>query len=169
MKTEAGNHFRETMGELISQLENFPALEFNEVPFPGSWTAGQVGEHLLRSYGVIKTLYGNVIPAKRQVNQKIQIIKDLFLDYTIKMESPEAILPSTENINKESLLTALESKISRFNGLIYTEDLSLICTDYSIPEYGSFTRLEWIYFTIYHTRRHLHQIGQIKSSIAAKA
>ncbi|MGO3653762.1 MAG: hypothetical protein ACTJFN_05275, partial [Sphingobacterium sp.] len=37
-------------------------------------------------------------------------------------------------------------------------DLSLTCIDFSIPEYGEFTRFEWIWFNIYHTQRHMLQL-----------
>ncbi len=32
-------------------LEAFSTEQLNKIPFPNSWTAGQVGDHLLKSYG----------------------------------------------------------------------------------------------------------------------
>lgn len=167
MKTAVENLFDQTMSKLIVILEDFSAQELNEIPFPGSWTAGQVGEHLFRSYGVIETLKGNVVATTRCADEKTFAIKTLFLDFNIKMESPEAILPSKDYINKDQLILGLKKRVSQFTDLIKKEDLSLICTDFSIQEYGSFTRLEWVYFTIYHTMRHLYQLEQIKEKLTA--
>src|SRR5690606_29414923 len=158
MITEAPVIFDQTMSDLISQLEKFTAAEFNDIPYTGSWTAGQVADHLYKSYGVVRTLEGNVIPATRPVDEKIAGIKELFLNFDIKISSPEAILPSTLPVEKDDLMMGLINRISQFKDQIAREDLSLICTDYAIPEYGPFTRLEWVYFTIYHTRRHVYQL-----------
>lgn len=167
MKTEAAKLFDRTMNELVWVLEEFTPAELNEIAAPGSWTAGQVGDHLHKSYGVIHTLKGNVVLANRPVDEKIPEVKDLFLNYKIKMESSEGILPSINYIDKDNLITGIKDRIGQFQELIETEDLSLICADYAIPEYGPFTRFEWIYFTIYHTQRHLHQIAQIKEKVIA--
>src|SRR5690606_14559352 len=162
MKAEAEKIFDQTMRELLSIIDGFSHSELNQIPFSGSWTAGQVADHLYKSYGVIHTLNGNIVPANRAIDEKIIGIKDLFLNYNIKMISPEGILPSSGYIEKEDLLKGLKIKISQFKDIIAQEDLSLVCTDYAIPEYGPFTRLEWIYFTIYHTKRHLKQLEHIK-------
>ncbi len=166
MRTEA-NLLGLATDELLALIANFTPDELNEVPFPGSWTAGQVGDHLYRSYAVIRTLTGNVVPTTRPIDEKISMIRDIFLDFNIKMESPVGILPSTGFIDKDLLLHGIKERTSRFKELIYNEDLSLICTDYAIPEYGPFTRLEWLYFTIFHTKRHLNQLQEIKEKVIA--
>jgi len=126
MITEAPVIFDQTMSDLISQLEEFTAAEFNDIPYTGSWTAGQVADHLYKSYGVVRTLEGNVIPATRPVDEKIAGIKELFLNFDIKISSPEAILPSTLPVEKDDLMMGLINRISQFKDLIAREDLSLI-------------------------------------------
>ena len=56
MQPEVEVLFEQTMNRLISVLEGMTENQINMVPFPGSWTAGQVGDHLYRSYWVIETL-----------------------------------------------------------------------------------------------------------------
>src|SRR5690606_26257810 len=126
MITEAPVIFDQTMSDLISQLEKFTAAEFNDIPYTGSWTAGQVADHLYKSYGVVRTLEGNVIPATRPVDEKIAGIKELFLNFDIEISSPEAILPSTLPVEKDDLMMGLINRISQFKDLIAREDLSLI-------------------------------------------
>lgn len=167
MKTEEEILFGDTSSELLSLIDEFTPPELNEIPFHGSWTAGQVGDHLYRSYGIVHALNGNVVPATRPVDEKIPPIK-VFMNDTIKMSPPEILQPSTGFIDKSALLEKLKERIAQLNDVIRHSDLSLICKDYAIPRFGLFTRLEWIYFTIYHTRRHLHQINRIKEIIIAK-
>ncbi|MGO1866936.1 MAG: hypothetical protein ACTH0U_01705, partial [Sphingobacterium sp.] len=52
----------------------------------------------------------------------------------------------------------LEDRIEQIKKVIQNKDLSLTCIDFSIPEYGEFTRFEWIWFNIYHTQRHMLQL-----------
>ena len=162
MRAEAEKLYDQTMRELMASINEFSPSELNEKAFSGHWTAGQVADHLYKSYGVIHTLNGNVIPATRPVDEKISGIKELFLDFNIKMDSSEGILPSTGDIHKDELLKGLKTRITNMSELISHEDLSLVCTDFAIPEYGPFTRLEWIYFTIYHTMRPLS--GKLEDS-----
>ena len=81
------------------------------------------------------------------------------------MNSPEEILPSEKPLNKESIINGLQEKIEAFNLVIENKDLTETCTDYAIPEYGPFTRLEWIHFNIVHTQRHVHQLRKIISNL----
>lgn len=162
MQPEVEVLFEQTMNRLISVLEGMTENQINIVPFPGSWTAGQVGDHLYRSYWVIETLNGTTKVTSRQVDKKTPDIKALFFNFDIKMNSPKAILPSKDYLEKDHLIKNLKARILQFTEFIKKEDLSLICKDFKIPEYGPFTRLEWVYFTIYHTMRHFNQIEKIK-------
>lgn len=38
--------FQQTIKELTEMLEAFSTEQLNKIPFPNSWTAGQVGDHL---------------------------------------------------------------------------------------------------------------------------
>ncbi|WP_276167362.1 DinB family protein [Zobellia alginiliquefaciens] len=125
------------------------------------WSAGQIGEHIFKSYASVQTLNGNTKKTVRPIDQKLEPIKILFLDTSIKMDSPKAILPSEERIVKKDLIKGLEERIEQIKEVIVNSDLSVTCMDYAIPEYGEFTRFEWIWFNIYHTQRHLHQLENI--------
>lgn len=152
------NSFDRTTGELLEVLSGLDQEQLNQVPFEGSWSAGQLGDHLWKSYAVAETLRGRVGPAGRPWDQKIPGVEKIFLDYSLKMESPEEILPSREPIEKEGLLAGLRQRISTLGIIIRDEDLSLVCLDFAIPQYGEFTRYEWVAFTTIHTQRHLNQL-----------
>lgn len=160
---------REAFDRLIGTLASLSQDQLNQVPFPGSWTAAQVGDHLLKSYGIISLLDGNTGPVYRPVDQKAVAIKTVFLDFGIQMESPDFILPSEGWINKETLIRELEQKAQIILESPKSRDLSRCCLDFELPGSGLLTGWEWIHFITYHTQRHLHQLEKIMLNINVKS
>jgi hypothetical protein len=101
----------------------------------------------------------------RPPDQKVEEVRNLFLDFNIKMKSPEFIIPSNAPIDKERLLSSLGDRIEQINEVIQKKDLTEICEGFAIPEYGEFTRLEWLYFVLFHTQRHIHQLKDIVQKV----
>ena len=162
MNKEILSEFNSTSNELLEILYVLSQEQLNEVPFIGSWTAGQVGHHLLKSYGVATILKGKTIETKRPVNEKIIGIREMFSDHTIKMESPDFILPTEKWIEKDKLLNGLSEKINDVRNFAENNnDLSLTCIDFELPGAGSLTQSEWIQFMSIHTQRHIRQLKNI--------
>lgn len=158
--------FEETTQEQIELIASFSQEQLNTVPFEGSWTAAQVAEHVFKSQvGVPEVLQGSTRPTTRQPDENIEMLKSVFLNYSIKMKSPASIVPSNERLEKALLVNALKNTRADITNLIATLDLTEICTSFPFPETGELTRLEWIHFTIYHTRRHTQQLKHIKASL----
>ncbi|WP_316810953.1 DinB family protein [Pedobacter heparinus] len=158
--------FQQTTAQLIDFLSAQNGESLNRKPFNGGWSAAQIGEHILKSYAVVQTLKGNTKPSERPADQKVPLIKKLFLDFDIKMQSPKAIVPSEHFISKDTLLQGLKTQIEELTEIIKTQDLTVTCLDFAIPEYGYFTRLEWIWFTMFHTQRHIHQLNTLHYIVA---
>lgn len=165
METEAKNLFTATMEELVNSLSLFTEEELNTIPESGGWTIAQVGDHLLKSYGIVNLLKGEGIETDRDPAGKVSAIKQEFLYNTTKSNSPEGILPSTGEISREKLLEGIKQKIEEFQQVIVYMDLHMIVTGYELPVLGKLSRLEWIYFTSYHTQRHLQQIERIAANL----
>lgn len=165
MKTEVLNKFDKTTGELLELLSSLTEEQLNIPPFENSWTAGQIGDHLYRSYSVMEILNGNVESAQRPPDQKLPEVRKLFLDFSIQIESPKEILPTNKHIEKDMLLDRLQERIELQKDIIRTKDMSKVCLDFEIPEYGPFTRLEWLGFNTVHTQRHVHQLKNIIQEI----
>ncbi|MGY4535621.1 hypothetical protein ACVW0P_000015 [Mucilaginibacter sp. UYNi724] len=165
MKNEISNRFDKTTDELIDLLTPLTPEQLNTVPFENSWTAGQVGDHLIKSYDAAGVLNGHTKAADRAPDEKSAEVSKLFLDFTIKMESPKEILPTNDTINKGDLLTSLKTQIAPLREVIVNKDLTEICLDYAIPGFGEFTRMEWIGFFTVHTQRHIHQLKNIISKV----
>lgn len=154
--------FNNTTNELIESLSGLNQEQLNKVPFEGSWTAGQVGHHLLKSYGIAAILQGNTKETDRPVNEKINGIRKHFSDHSIKMESPEFILPTKKWIEKDKLLNDLSAKINDVRQYLEThDDFTKTCLDFELPGAGSLTQAEWIQFMSIHTQRHIRQLKNI--------
>ncbi|HET8803836.1 MAG TPA: DinB family protein [Aequorivita sp.] len=161
MNTELLNRFDTATKNLMQQLSSLNDEQLNAVPFKGSWTAGQLGNHLYKSYNIMDVLNGNVKETHRNPVAKLAEIEKTFKDFTIKMESPEMVLPTTEHIEKERLLSSLKERIEPQREAIKTMDLSKTCLDAEIPGAGPFIRQEWLGFNTIHTERHNHQLKNI--------
>ncbi|GAA3929705.1 DinB family protein [Chitinophaga oryziterrae] len=154
--------FENTAAELIKTLSSFSETEINVVPFEGSWTAGQVGEHIYKSVsGVSQVLQGAVTSTERNPGEKIKIIGDLFLNFNEKFKSPEFIIPSDQPHDKNLLLKSLTLTLNEVGDNIKKQDQSLTCLEFALPGFGELTRMEWNHFIVVHTQRHIHQLKNI--------
>jgi uncharacterized damage-inducible protein DinB len=168
MKEQLIKEFEETTSELLSTLSSFSNEKFNQVPFEGSWTAGQVAEHLFKSESNIpRVLKGNSKETKRDPFEKTGIIRSIFLDYTKKLQSPEFILPSNDKKDKDQFINAFEKIRKELRTLIETTDLSRTFTDFPFPQLGEFTGWEWICFAVCHSKRHIRQMKIIAEKLKA--
>jgi hypothetical protein len=165
MKEDLLKEWKQTSSELIKLLSALSQEQFNKTPFEGSWTPGQLGDHLLKSYGVVEVLNGEAEKTDRPADENVPMVRSLFLDFTIKMNSPKEIVPTNQPLNRDIIIQRLEEKIAAFNLVIEHKNLAEIYTKYTVPEFGPFTRLEWINLCITHTQRHINQLKKIISHL----
>ncbi len=153
--------------ELTNIVNSIDPKDTDRVPFEGSWTAGQVLEHVDKSVSP-EVLSGNTTPVDRPANEKIALIKKIFLDFDAKYQSPDFIEPTASVHDKDALLDSL---VAKFDALIHaaqTMNLQEECLDFEVPGMGKFTRFEWITFYMVHTQRHLHQLANINAALQEK-
>ncbi|HET8884889.1 MAG TPA: DinB family protein [Salinimicrobium sp.] len=163
--SDVKERFQQTTDEFIEILKSFSNNELNTVPFDGSWTAGQVGDHLYKSYKSVEILRGTTQTVNRAKNEKVTMFESTFSDLKIKMESPESIKPTADTIKKSELISDLKKRIHEFEDILENEDLSLLCVDFAMPKYGEFTRYEWLAFHTVHTERHIQQLKKIRNHL----
>jgi hypothetical protein len=159
---------RQTGADILRMIDSFEDDNFNVVPFEGSWTAGQVSEHLLLSGGAAEVVFGNTEPANRPADQHIGELR-IFLDFSIKMKSPDFIIPGNGPFQKTIQLDKLQDVWVKLNRAATDLDLSLLCKDFEMPMLGLLTRFEWISFYVFHTKRHLNQLKNSKASLMQHA
>jgi hypothetical protein len=152
---------RETCTALLEVLEQFTPETFNQAPPQGGWTAGQVAEHLLLSAGVVETIAGRTEPPQRPADQHVETIAAIFLDFTVKLQSPDFIIPADKTYDQPEMIRRLKTVWTKLKEAVKLLDLNALCLDFEFPTMGHLTRLEWIYFYTFHTQRHVRQFQRL--------
>lgn len=160
--TVLGNEFEKAGSDLLAAFSAFAATDINKVPFSHSWTPGQVMEHLVKSIGgVLYFLDQPGQPANRPADQLVNNIRQTFLDFSIKMLSPEFVVPEEKDYDKETMTGAMQHIISGVSAAIKNEDLSVL-SGFAFPgSEGGLTKLELVHFGTVHILRHTHQLQNI--------
>lgn len=83
MKGNTFDEFDKTTLSLLKLLLSLSEEQLNFQPKEG-WSAGQFGEHILKSYAFVETLNGKTRKTERPIDQKLEPIKTLFSDTSIK-------------------------------------------------------------------------------------
>jgi ketosteroid isomerase-like protein len=157
-----------TTADLLRTLSLYKDEEINTIPFEGSWSGGQVADHLQKANGgALKVIHARVQPTERPVDKNNETIRNIFLDFSTKLKSPDFILPSEEPLKKDELFNSLKSTMEGLQEGAKNLNLDDTCLDFNLPTIGLLTRLELIYFCIYHTQRHTRQLKNIYSKISA--
>jgi len=163
---EIAKEAEQTLTGLIGEVERVPAEKFNIVPFEGSWTAGQLTQHMVMSNsGFADLLNGPVKDTERAPDAAVEEIKSIFLNFEIKLTSPDFIRPEKKNYDKDGLLAALSGIKADITTAAATLDLSKTCLSFELPVLGYVTRLEAFSFVICHTQRHIHQLKNIYTKL----
>lgn len=155
------------MNEFINELSHFKEADFNRVPFAGSWTPGQVAEHVLKSsYGIAKGIGGGSVEADRDPAKLIPQFEAIFLDFSSKMKSPDFILPSNDQHSQKEMIGKLEQTFNQIRKAGDELNLTQICTDFEFPTIGKVSRLELLHFCYVHTKRHAHQLAEMRKFLS---
>ncbi|HWD87630.1 MAG TPA: DinB family protein [Mucilaginibacter sp.] len=162
MKNDLVNELASVKVDMVEALSRFGDQSVNTIPFEGSWTAGQVADHVLMSASAVAgALKGPVKPADRDPKQHIQLMSDIFLNFDHKLKSPDFIIPSDKPKDKQALTNALTETFDSIECSAASGDLDMICTAFEMPTLGNLSKKELIWFTIVHTKRHIHQLKNI--------
>jgi hypothetical protein len=153
------NEVGESADTFIQLISKFNNVSLNTVPFTGSWTPGQVANHIIKATdGIPDEKTKN---SDRSIDELVPAIKNVFLDFNVKYKSPEFVVPDAGPFDKNSTLADLERIKQKNIDIALTKDLSALCLGFSLPAFGYLTRYEWLKFIIFHTQRHIHQLQEM--------
>lgn len=167
IKTSIENlaEFKKTIDEIYTAANAFTEEELNKKPFAESWTAAQVIRHVTKSNKSIANamkLEGTVIP--RNADSRVPELRSTFLDETVKFTSPEFIIPEEQFYEKQKLIADLELSVRQLKESSAAANLSEAI---SHPAFGEITKLELLYFVLFHTQRHTKQLTNIFNILKA--
>ena len=165
-KKELLQFLEDTTSQFFELVSSFDEDEINTMPRDGAWTVGQVAEHVTRSnVNIANELSQHGKISDRAPDARVDEIRSIFLDFNKKLKSPEFILPTRHSYAREILIKELGRSIDELKEVSNKEDLLQI-VNHTI--FGEITRLETIYFVVYHTQRHIHQLTNIQTIIQRK-
>ena len=153
-----------TTSAFLNVISSFNEEEINIIPFEKSWSAAQVADHVMQSNrSMINSLSIKGITTLRSIDEGVQGLKDTFLNFDTKLQSPKFILPGKDSYNREELIEKLKNSFEQLKTLSNTVDLSETINH---VVFGDVTKLEIVHFVVYHTQRHIHQLKNIFQTIA---
>jgi hypothetical protein len=166
MKDELKIEIKSTFGQLYQTLSLFTSSEINAIPFENSWTSGQVARHIIKATSGLKQVCDNNTK-KIAVNpeEKVPALKQLFLDFSTKMNSPEFIYPEVKEYDKERLLSTIQDIEKELLDIAENYDLGLTCLNFEMPGFGNLTIYELVSFAVVHTKRHIYQLTNIYKAL----
>jgi hypothetical protein len=154
---------RDCFRELKNTIAAFKNEQYNSVPFQGSWTPGQIIEHIIKFASGIPDNHTEF--THRQFDEKMEPVRQLFLNFSIKMHSPDFVQPGNPTRDKMEAFRIFNAIQDRLERTIKTADLTVTCLDFEMPVFGNLTRYEWLKFILFHTQRHIHQLKNILTLI----
>jgi hypothetical protein len=158
-KSIVATELEESAQQFIEIFTRLPEEMINVIPFPESWTAGQLGNHIVKATAAIPD--EKTSAPERAPDQQIGLIKSVFLNFEMQYRSPDFIVPDNGPFGKQQLLIELNrNKENNINSAI-TKDLEALCLDFELRHFGYLTRYEWLKLIIYHTQRHSRQLRKI--------
>lgn len=166
MKEALQNEIKATFEDLHQVLASFTQAEFNRVPYKDSWTAGQVAEHITRSCGGVGEICSwESTDTTRAIDHFSQPIREMFLDFSLNMQSPLEIRPTASSHQRQQSLDSIERLGQQLLELAGTTNLAKTCIAFELPGFGYLTHYEWIDFAQVHARRHTHQLKKIRAAL----
>ena len=149
----------ETWIEFLELISSTNANAINAVPYKNSWTVAQLATHVTKSNkAIVQGMEMKGKQAERGPDAGEPNIKKIFLDFDAKYKSPEFIVPEEKIYDKDEVVKILKSSINKLKEIRSTANLAEII---SLPIFGEITKLELLYFVLYHTQRHIHQLKKI--------
>lgn len=156
----------DTIKDLQHLLHAFSDGGLNVIPFKDSWTAAQVIDHITQSNrSIIQALQ---LPGKvldRKADERTPELRKIFLDFSHKLNAPDFILPTQVLYDRMEITTALDVSVLR---LKQETQHSILSESIEHIAFGEITKLELLYFVVYHTQRHIHQLKHIFSIVEQK-
>lgn len=134
-------------------------------PAEGKWSIQFILEHLAITESVVVNLSkGPTTETDRDPTTIVHIIKTAFNDHQKVYPNPKPVTPTGNPHSIEEFLATIEENRSKFLEDMHSKGTHDILDLLPHPLTGKMTRLEWLYFNIYHTERHIHQIKMIKQN-----
>ncbi len=130
------------------------------------WTVLEVIEHFYITEKACKNILLNKeLPiAEEALREHIPAHMRMMLDMPTKVQAPESVKPKQRFLTLEEGKKAFFSQRQQIQDILENWDDANAIGCYPHPMFGDLSQLEWIYFSMSHTNRHINQIKNILSN-----
>lgn len=135
--------------------------DINRKRADGGWSVGEIGNHIIKS---TQSNFGTTKKTDRPYDQNASSIKELFLNFQLKLPAAPALQPEANNYKVTDLYNALDANLEAVIKMIDQDDLTDICVDIPLPVWGALTKYEWLVLMENHIIRHTNQVNKFKAS-----
>jgi hypothetical protein len=156
----------ESTTELVQHLLRFTDENFNIHPSEDQWSAADVAEHIVLLETKVNEALQQMVVSERPVDQKIAPIKKGLENHERRFAAPLFIHPTKGEKERDELIKRFKEQRLILQSIIRVADLEMT-TVYKHPTIGDMTGIEWVYFNMYHTKRHQRQLENIAASVSA--
>jgi len=137
--------------------------KINAIPYKDSWTAAQLLNHVTKSTRrMSQAMLEAAAPAERDPGEKIPFLKEVFLNFSKKLSSPDFIIPEQGPYKKENVISEFEQSFHSLRENAKNAEMDEIVK--GLP-FGTVTKLEILHFVLYHTQRHANQMKRITDAL----
>jgi hypothetical protein len=149
----------ETTDIFVSLITSVDENYFDVIPFDESWTIAQLASHVTKSNkAIVQALEMSGKQVTRDVDERVDELKKIFLNYETKFQSPEFILPTKNIYSKKEVIEKLQHSVNAIKELARKTDLFEVIR---LPIFGEISKYELLYFVVFHTTRHIRQLKNI--------
>jgi hypothetical protein len=170
IKDKIREELNRVTSELLDTLTKISPEIFFLKPEENSWSIGEITNHLIKietlTYQVIQN--ARLSTTHRKPDEKIKYIRDTLLNFDKKLSAGGPILPDQHIHSKDELINNLKEIRKSLIDFIPNNDLSFRCEIFEHNLFGKLTRIEWLYYVVYHSERHLNQIKKVKETLITK-
>lgn len=156
----------ERWSELVKLIASTNGESINAVPYKDSWTVAQLATHVAKSNNAIAQgmeMEGKA--AEREPDAGEPGLRKMFLDFDAKYKSPEFIVPEKKKYDHDEVIKVLINSIDKLEAL---RSKAVLVEIIDLPIFGEVTKLELLYFVLYHTQRHIHQLNKMLGALKSK-
>ncbi|MEO7046718.1 MAG: DinB family protein, partial [Ferruginibacter sp.] len=148
-KNEALSSITEAITQLTKLMSSVDEDKINTIPYEGSWSALQLLMHVAKSIDAMSNaLQIDGKPTERDPGERIEELKKVFLNFSNKLQSPEFIIPEAGIYERQPTIDKLNDAFALLRENVETANLNQLVE--GLP-FGPVTKLEIIYFTLFHT------------------
>jgi len=156
------SELEESTNRLVEQLLHFTDNNFNMRPAEDQWSAGEIAEHIVLLESNVNKALAQTTDSDRPADQKIEAMKKGMNNLERKYIAPEYIRPKPHPKKRDALIEGFKEQRLILQTIIRTKDLEQK-TIFKHPVIGEMTGLEWVYFNMFHTKRHGTQLERLSA------